>query len=121
MSTPVGERRTTVIGPGTTFTGEVVSSDPVEVHGTLEGDSHVTARYLVGESGRVFGNIEAANLIIAGQVTAGLLSAERVELRSTARVVATVRARVVSIADGALLEGGVDSRDAAAPARNPRG
>ncbi len=101
-----------MIGPGTSFTGELVSSDPVEVHGTLEGDSRVSARFTVGESGRVFGNIEAANLIVAGQVTAGILSAERIELRPTARVTAILRARVVSIAEGALLDGGVDSRDA---------
>jgi cytoskeletal protein CcmA (bactofilin family) len=97
-----------------------VSSDPVEVHGTLEGDSRVTARYVVGESGRVFGNIEATNLIVAGQVTAGVLVAERIELKPTARVSANLRARVVAIANGALLEGGVDSREAPAPAGVPR-
>ncbi len=111
MSTPAGERRVTVIAPGTSLCGELSSTEPVEVYGTLEGDSRVTARFTVAEGGRVLGNIEATSLVIAGQVTAGLLVAEKIELRPTARVTAILRARVVSIADGALLEGGVDSRD----------
>lgn len=106
------ERRVTVIAPGATFRGELVSSDPVEVHGSLEGDAHVTARFTVGESGRVLGNIDAAILVVAGEVNAGMLSAEKIELRPTARVAATLRARVVSIAEGAIFEGEVDNREA---------
>lgn len=108
----VAERRVTVIAPGTSFRGELVSSDPVEVYGSLEGDAHVTARFTVGESGRVFGNIDAAVLVVAGEVNAGMLTAEKIELRATARVAATLRARVVSIAEGAVFEGDVDNRDA---------
>ncbi len=109
---PALERRVTVIAPGTTFRGELVSSDPVEVHGSLEGDAHVTARFTVGESGRVFGNIDAAVLVIAGEVNAGMLTAEKIELRATATVAATLRARIVAIAEGASFEGDVDNRDA---------
>jgi cytoskeletal protein CcmA (bactofilin family) len=125
-STPVGERRApaterrvTVIAPGTSFRGELTSGDPVEVYGSLEGDAHVTARFIVGESGRVFGNIDAASLIVAGEVNAGLLTAEKIELRPTARVSATLRARVVSIAEGAVFEGDVDNRDAPGTAPVP--
>jgi cytoskeletal protein CcmA (bactofilin family) len=109
---PAVERRVTVIAAGTSFHGELASSDPVEVHGGLEGDAHVTARFTVGESGRVFGNIDAAVLVIAGEVNAGMLTAEKIEIRPTARVAATLRARVVSIAEGAVFEGDVDNRDA---------
>ena len=71
---PAVERRVTVIAPGTSFHGELMSRDPVEVYGSLEGDAHVTARFTVGESGRVFGNIDAAVLVVAGEVNAGMLT-----------------------------------------------
>jgi cytoskeletal protein CcmA (bactofilin family) len=116
---PAAERRVTVIAPGTSFHGELTSSDPVEVHGSLEGDAHVTARFTVGESGRVFGNIDAAVLVVAGEVNAGMLTAEKIELRATARVTATLRARVVTIAEGALFEGDVDNRDAPGSTSGP--
>jgi cytoskeletal protein CcmA (bactofilin family) len=108
---PGGKRRLTVISAGASFRGDLASGDPVEVHGTLEGDSRVTARFTVGETGRVFGNIDAAIVIVAGEVTAGMLTAEKIELRPTARVTATLSARVVAIAEGALFEGDIDYRE----------
>jgi cytoskeletal protein CcmA (bactofilin family) len=95
----------TVIAAGTSFSGEIVSDDPIEVHGRLEGDARTTARFVVGETGSMLGNIEAGSVVIAGEVTAGIISAQKVELQSTARVSGFVRAGVLSIADGAVLEG----------------
>jgi len=54
---------------------------------------------VVHEGARVLGNIEAAALVVAGRVEAGLLEADKVELRASANVVAAIRARVLVIAD----------------------
>ena len=43
----------------------------------------------------------------------GTLTAEKVEIRASASVRATIKARTVAIADGALYEGGVQMLDAA--------
>ena len=67
---------------------------------------------IIAEHGYKVGNIDATILVVAGEVNAGMLSAEKIELRPTARVAATLRARVVSIAEGALFEGEVDNREA---------
>jgi cytoskeletal protein CcmA (bactofilin family) len=56
----------------------------------------------------VLGNIAAAALVVACEIEAGLLTAERVEVRSTARVTAMIRARVVGIQDGAFFQGHID-------------
>jgi cytoskeletal protein CcmA (bactofilin family) len=95
----------TLIGPGTRFLGELRSNDPVEIRGTLEGDCHTSARCIVHEGARVLGNVEAAALLVAGEVDAGFLKAEKVELRATARVLGAIRASVVVIADGAFYQG----------------
>jgi cytoskeletal protein CcmA (bactofilin family) len=86
-----------VIGHGTRIRGDLASSDPVEIRGTLEGDCQTSAHCIVREGARVLGNIEAAALVVAGEIEAGLLRAEKVEIRASARVVATIRARVVAI------------------------
>ena len=96
-----------MIGHGTRIRGDVASSDPVEIRGTLEGDCQTSAHCIVREGARVLGNIEAASLVVAGEVEAGLLRAEKVEVRASARVVATIQARVVAIEDGALYKGDV--------------
>jgi cytoskeletal protein CcmA (bactofilin family) len=44
---------------------------------------------------------------VGGTVEAGTLTADRVEIRASARVSGTLTARVVAIADGAFYEGEV--------------
>lgn len=56
----------------------------------------------------MLGNIDAVALVVAGEVDAGLLTAEKVELVASARVSGVIRARVVVIADGALYRGEID-------------
>ncbi len=108
------ERAATVIGPGTHVRGDIVTNDPVEIRGTVEGDCRVGAHCIVREGARVLGNIDATTLVVAGEVEAGTLTAEKVEIRASALVRATIKARTVAIADGALYEGDVQMLDAAA-------
>lgn len=104
-----------MIARGTRIRGDVASSDPVDVHGVLEGDCETAAHCIVREGARVLGNIDAAALLVAGEVDAGLLRAEKVEVRASARVAATIRARVVAIADGAFFQGDVQVEGARSP------
>lgn len=98
----------TVISRGTRVRGDVESDSPVYVQGVIEGDCQTTAHCLVHEGARVLGNISASALVVAGEVEAGLVVAEKVEIRATARVIATIRARVIAINDGAFYEGQID-------------
>jgi cytoskeletal protein CcmA (bactofilin family) len=87
----------------------------VEIRGTLEGDCHTSARCVVHEGGRVLGNIDAVALVVAGEVDAGVLKAEKVELRPSAHVVGVISAGVVVIADGAFYEGEIEDPASAGP------
>ena len=97
----------TVIGAGTTVHGDVSGRDPLEIRGTVEGDCRIGGLCIVAEGGRVLGNVEADGLVVAGEIEAGKLTVDRVELRSTARVRGAINARVLAIADGAFYEGDV--------------
>ena len=89
----------------------MASTGPVEIRGTLEGDIQTSAHCVVREGARVLGNIEASALLVAGEVEAGVLRAEKVEVRASAKVVAMIRSRVVVIADGAEFEGEVQMEE----------
>jgi cytoskeletal protein CcmA (bactofilin family) len=108
-----------VIERGTRILGNVATSDPIDIRGVLEGDCQTSAHCIVREGARVLGNIDAAALVVAGEVEAGLLQAEKVEVRASARVVATIRARVVAIADGAFFKGEVQIETAPAASGPP--
>jgi cytoskeletal protein CcmA (bactofilin family) len=99
--------KTTVVGPGTRIKGELVSDDPVEIAGTLDGDARVSAHCHVRQGARVTGRVEAKSLVVEGHVSGPGLVADKLEIRSTARVESNVQARLVAIADGAFFEGEV--------------
>jgi cytoskeletal protein CcmA (bactofilin family) len=117
--TDVTHPSTTVIGRGTHIVGNVASSDPVDIRGVLEGDCQTSAHCIVREGARVLGNIDAVALLVAGEVDAGVLQAEKVEVRASAKVLATIRARVVAIADGAFFQGEVEIEGARAASGPP--
>ena len=104
------EKYTTVIAPGITIRGELTGSDAVDVAGVLEGDSRVESHYRVREGARVAGRIEAQTLIVAGEVSGPELVAEKIEVGASGRVKASLSARVIAIAEGAVFDGGVHMR-----------
>lgn len=69
----------------------------------VKGD--VVAKQLtIGETGTVIGSIEADSVMVAGTLT-GRLSATKVVLASTSRVVADITHVSLSIEPGAVFEG----------------
>jgi cytoskeletal protein CcmA (bactofilin family) len=99
----------TVVGPGTTIRGEMTGGDPVEIRGLLEGDCRTSGSCVVSRGGRVVGSIEATGIAVAGVIEGRALVADKVEIRASAWVRASVTGRVVAIADGAFYQGEVQT------------
>ncbi len=51
------------------------------------------------------GKLEANNAILAGEVEGTVLIREKLEIRKTARIKGTVQARVIAVAEGAVIDG----------------
>lgn len=113
---PTASDSPTVIGPGLTIRGEIVSEEAVELAGRLEGDSRIAGRYRVRDGGCVIGTIEAQTLAVEGTVQSPEVVADRLELGASGRLEAHVRARVVVVAAGAQFDGELEM----APDRNTR-
>lgn len=116
--TDTTEPSSTVIGPGTRVRGDVSAGGPVEVAGSIEGTCQVKGLCRVRAGGSVTGNVAASSLVIEGEVTGETLEAEKVEIGSSARVRANVRAPRVAIAEGGFFEGHVHM-DEAGPSLQP--
>jgi cytoskeletal protein CcmA (bactofilin family) len=105
----------TVIGPGTRVKGELVTEGPVELAGLLDGDARVEAHLRVRPGARVTGRLEAKSLVVEGEVTGLSMAAQRIEIGATARVRSNIRARVLTIAEGASVEGDLHMDNTGAP------
>lgn len=76
---PVGSA--TIIGAGTTITGDIVSSGDIRIDGTLVGNVKSKARVLIGQDGMVEGDVTGQNADITGKVTGSVKVQDLLQLR----------------------------------------
>lgn len=94
----------TILGEGSEFKGEMIVKETIRIDGFLEGD--VRADWvIVGESGRIAGNIHSRGTVVGGTVEGNIDAEEIVELKHKSRVFGEIQATKLAIAEGAIFEG----------------
>ncbi len=58
----------TLIGENVRFDGKLTSTESIRLDGFVKGDIIVDQLLVIGETGKVFGNIKAGNLMCAGKI-----------------------------------------------------
>jgi cytoskeletal protein CcmA (bactofilin family) len=103
-------RKSAWIGGSIIVKGDVVSTEDLiidgQVQGTIElGDHSLT----IGQSAAVVADLVAKTVTISGTVTGNVMSTDKVELKSTAKVAGDISAPKFAMEDGANLSGKVDT------------
>jgi cytoskeletal protein CcmA (bactofilin family) len=95
----------TLIGSGSRFTGDLECASDLMVGGSVVGDGDVRGALTLSDGSRWQGEIRAGNAVIAGEVQGSVTVAEKLELRATARIKGSLKARSIAVAKGAIIEG----------------
>ncbi|HEY0943461.1 MAG TPA: polymer-forming cytoskeletal protein [Steroidobacter sp.] len=95
----------TLIGTGSRFTGDLECDSDLMVSGTVIGDGDVRGALTLSDGGRWQGEIRAGNAVIAGEIQGSVSVAEKLELRASARIKGSLRARTIAVAKGAIIDG----------------
>lgn len=96
---------TTHINDGTEIEGKITFSGTVLLNGRVRGEISSTDTLVVGERGVVNASIRAGVVEVSGEVVGNISATERIELHPNCRVYGDIEAPVVTIDEGALLEG----------------
>ena len=75
----------TVVGADSAIKGEMVAQGPVRIDGSVEGDIRADC-VIVGETGRIRGNVRARAMVVGGRVDGNIDASEIVELKNKAQV-----------------------------------
>lgn len=105
-STPSQAR--SIIGNDLTIVGQglrIISQGILQVDGDVTGDV-VGSEVIIGEKGRVTGVVSGESVVVRGEV-AGTIRGLRVVLQAGARVEGDVHHQVLSVEQGAFLDGRV--------------
>lgn len=100
-------------GASIVIKGQLSAQEDVEISGRLEGTIHVKGhRVTVSAGAAVVADIDAAEVIVAGQVLGTAAAAKRIELTATADMEGELHAPAISVADGAVFQGRVETQPA---------
>ncbi len=94
----------TVVGADSTIKGELTIQGTVRVDGSVEGD--IRADWvIVGETGRIRGNVKARAMVVGGRVDGNIEAEEIIELKEKAQVFGEICAAKLTMSEGALFDG----------------
>ncbi len=95
----------TIISDGTEVRGTITTKGLLRVDGLIDGGVSQADGVIVGETGKVKGDIKAKSVVVGGRVTGNISAATLIELHGKAQVYGDLRAPSLSIAQGVVFEG----------------
>lgn len=94
----------TIIGNDSTVTGEMNIKGTLRVDGIIEGD--IFADWvIVGESGRISGNVKSRGVVVGGRVEGNIDATEIVELKGKGQVTGEISTVKLAMSEGAVFDG----------------
>ena len=94
-----------IVGQGTTVTGDIRSKGTVRVEGNVAGRIYCDDTVVIQDTGRVKGSLVAGQVVISGEVEGDVFAQERLEINANGKVVGDITAPRVAIAEGVIFEG----------------
>lgn len=96
-----------VVDDRLTIRGEIDTDGTVRVDGRVEGAVHRAATLIVGAGGGVVGDVEAADVVVAGTIHGNVHVTGRIEIEPGAAVHGEIRANSMVLREGAAIHGQV--------------
>lgn len=93
------------ISNGTVITGDIESNADIRLDGTLNGNLNTKGKLVVGETGKVKGEITCKNADIEGKIEGKINVAELLSLKTTSRLNGDIVASKLAIEPGAKFSG----------------
>ncbi len=94
----------TILGSGSELKGELCAQGTVRIDGFMDGDVRAES-VIVGESGRILGNVKARSVVVGGRVDGNIDADEIAELKEKSHVSGEIRAARLSVSEGAVFDG----------------
>jgi cytoskeletal protein CcmA (bactofilin family) len=105
MSERTKDHLRSIIPAGITLRGKIEGADELTVAGVVDGEVHLRGTLHLLEQGRVRGRVAVWQALIAGRAEGTVMASDRAEIMSTAVVEGEIRARRLTIVEGALVNG----------------
>lgn len=93
------------ISQGVEIKGDIISQGSIRIDGSVDGKLNIKGDLIVGEKGKVKGEVITGNLILAGKIEGNATSTGRFEITATGTMTGDVSSTILTIEEGGMLEG----------------
>lgn len=104
-NSPKESSETCVVAAGTSIEGKFVSSENVRLDGLIKGEVKCSQRLVMGESGRIEGNVRTKDAVIMGTIEGELVAEGSLHLKGTAVIRGKIQAKFMTVDEGARYVG----------------
>jgi len=94
-----------IIGVGTEITGDVNTNGDIRIDGFLSGNVVTEGKLVVGETGKIKGEVHCKNSEVLGMIEGKIKVRELVTLKSSARIYGDIVTQKLSIEPGSVFTG----------------
>lgn len=94
-----------LIGVGTEITGDVNSNGDIRIDGSLTGNLKTAGKVVIGETGKVKGEINCKNSEVLGQIDGKIQVSELLSLKATAKIFGDIITKKLAIEPGSKFTG----------------
>jgi cytoskeletal protein CcmA (bactofilin family) len=101
----------TIISDGCIIDGNLTSTSSVRIDGLVNGNVQVQQGVIVGNSGKVMGNVRANEAVIFGEVN-GNITVEKLEIKTTGKITGDISTQAIEMEFGAVYNGKVSMNSA---------
>ena len=105
MATRKTEGGGSTVGPGLRVTGDLKTTEPLRILGTLDGNLQVEGPVEIGQGGRVRGDVHAHSVSVEGRIDGNVVVEDKVELKLTGRIRGDIVAPRVAMVEGSFFRG----------------
>lgn len=94
-----------LIGAGTEIIGDVNSNGDIRIDGTLKGNLKTAGKVVIGETGKVEGEIDCKNSDVLGAINGKIKVGELLSLKATAKILGDISTKKLAIEPGSQFTG----------------
>jgi len=95
----------TIIGPGTSFEGDLISEEGLRIDGSLKGRIECQSTLVISRTARVQADIIGDDVLVAGEIRGTVTGKNIVEVSSGGRIIGDITTANLVMEPGAFFEG----------------
>ncbi|WP_425446536.1 bactofilin family protein [Dethiothermospora halolimnae] len=99
------EKMDTIIGKNTKIDGKITLDGTIKIDGQVIGDINVNGDIIIGETGKIDGNIESNNTIVSGQINGNVTCSNQLRITNTGEIFGDIKTDSLIVDESGKFEG----------------